>query len=156
MSHLIDQIVEQVRARLVVAGTYAGANVAKYRKWPVAPVDATAFDWLLVNPGQDRVTDSTPMRPRRLTEDVEITVRALSRVATADGNPDARAIALMLQVQHALVGAAADVTLGGVAKFLRYAGSDPIEDETNLDAAGREVSFIVTFQTKETSFEVST
>lgn len=156
MSHLIDQIVEATRARLVAAGTYAGANVAKYRKWPVAPADGAAFDWLLIGVGQDRVTESTPMRPRRLTEDVEITVRALSRVATASGAPDERAIALMLQVQHAMVGASADVTLGGLAKFLRYAGSDPIDDEMNLDAAGREVSFIVTFQTKETSFEVST
>lgn len=156
MSHVIDQIVEAVRARLVAAGTYAGANVAKYRKWPVAPADGTAFDWLLVNPGQDRVVESTPMRPRRLTEEMEVAVRAISRVSAADGNPDARAIALMLQVQTALLGAGADITLGGVAKFLRYAGSDPLEDETNLDAAGREVSFIVTFQTKETSFEAST
>lgn len=156
MSHLIDQIVEAVRANLVTAATYAGANVGKYRKWPVAADDGTAFDWLLVNPGPDRVIESTSMRPRRLTEEVEIAVRAISRVATADGNPDARAIALMLQVQLALVGASADITLGGAAKFLRYAGSEPLEDETNLDAAGREVSFIVTFQTKETSFEAST
>jgi hypothetical protein len=156
VSHLRTTIKEAVRARLVAAGTLAGANVAKDREWPIAPADGTAFDWLLVNTRQARPVQSTPLRPRRITVDLEVTVRAFSRVATATGSAEARAEQLMLEVEHALLGTGADVTLGGLAKFIRWGGEDPIPDEENLDAAGFEVSFIVTFQTLETSFEAST
>ncbi len=156
MAHLVDQILEAVRSRLEEANTYAGPNVEADRDWPIAPPDDEPWDWLLVSAGADRVRESTPMRPRRLTEEMELKVRAVSRVATADGKPAARTRALMLQVQLALLGAGADTTLGGIAKFMRYEGSDPIEDETNLDVAARDISFIVTFQTKESSFEAST
>jgi hypothetical protein len=39
---------------------------------------------------------------------------------------------------------------------MRYAGSQPVEDETAQDVAARELSFVVTFQTSEASFEAST
>lgn len=156
MSHLIDQIVEQVRARLAAAGTLAGPNVEADRDWPIAPDEGRAFDWLLVNAGADRVGESTPMRPRRITQEMEVRVRAVSRVMTIDGNATARTRQLLLEVQRAMLGDGADITLGGLAKFTRYNGSEPIEDELNLDVAARDISFIVTFQTKETSFEVST
>lgn len=155
MSHLVDQIVEAVRARLVAAGTGAGTNVAKDRDWPIAPADGVAFDWLGVIAGDDRVIDSSVSRPRRLTIEMEVRVRAISRVSTADGAPHARVRQLMLDVQHAVLGSGVDITLGGLAKFLRYDGSAVLEDEQNLDAAGRDVSFVVTFQTSETSFEAS-
>lgn len=155
MSHLIDQITEAVRARLVAAGTSAGANVEKDRDWPLTPAEGVAFDWIGVNAGDDRVIQSTTQRPRHLLVELEIRVRLLTRVATANGAPHARARQLLLEAQLALLGASADITFGGLAKFTRYDGSAVLEDDQNLDAAGRDATFIVTFQTKETSFEVS-
>lgn len=152
---LIEQIQQQIVARLAAAATFAGDSVEADRSWPLAP-EEEPFDALLVHVGQDQVVESTPMRPRRITLDLEVNVRAISRVASENGLADPRARALALQVKQALLGAAADVTLGGIAKGIRYAGSTGIEDETNLGAAGREITFIVRFQTSETSFEAST
>lgn len=152
---LIEQIQGAIVSRLVAVNTYAGDSVEGDRDWPLAPPEGT-FDALLVNIGSESLVDSTPMRPRRLTIDLEVRVRALARVATVDGQSAARARALALQVKKALLGAGADVTLGGIAKHIRFGGSDAIEDETNLDAAAREVSFVVRFQTSEASFEAST
>jgi hypothetical protein len=155
MSHLIEQITEAVRARLVAAGTVAGSNVAKDRDWPIGPDEGVVFDWIGVNAGDDRVIDSTVPRPRRLLIEVEIRVRLLARVSTADGAPHARVRRLLLEAQLALLGAGADITFGGLAKFTRYEGSTVLEDEQNLDAAGRDATFVVTFQTSEASFEAS-
>lgn len=156
MSHITDQILEQFAERLKAAGTLAGPWVETDRDWPVAPDEDKAFDCLLVRAGADRVSESTPMRPRRLTEEMEVLVRAVTRVITVDGNPSRRTRQLLLETQRAMLGEGADITLGGIAKFIRYAGSEPVEDELNLDVAARDISFIVTFQTRETSFEAST
>lgn len=155
MSHLIEQLTEAVRARLVAAGTSAGTNVEKDRDWPYTPAEGVAFDWIGVNAGDDRVVQTTVQRPRHLLVELEIRVRVLTRVATASGAPHARARQLLLEAQLALLGAGSDITFGGLAKSTRYEGSTVLEDEQNQDAAGRDATFVVTFQTKETSFEVS-
>jgi hypothetical protein len=94
VSHIVDQILEQFR-RASGRGAYARPQQRRGdRDWPIAPEEDVPFDWLLVNEGADRVTESTPMRPRRLTEEMEVKVRVRSsRASAGEGYLQARAAA---------------------------------------------------------------
>jgi hypothetical protein len=111
VTHIVDQVLEQFRQRLYDAATLARNNVEVDRDWPVAP-EEEPFDWLLINEGADSVKESSVMRPRRLTEEMEVKVRVVSRANPGEGTSKARCRKMMLQVQLALLGPAADITLG--------------------------------------------
>ena len=152
MSHLYDQVVKAVATSLAGLAT-TGPRVFVDKDHPLADDEVNG---LVVTELQDRVVQTSANRPRILTIDLLLIVSIKAKAPTsADGNAAAVSRQILLEVVQRLFGPTADVTLGGIAKFISYGGSDRDPDEENQDVVTRHVTIVARLQTRETSFEVS-
>lgn len=149
--HIYDQVVDAIVARLQGLPT-TGDRVHKDRDHLLGEDEVCC---LTVTEERDQVVASTSQRPRQLQIDLAIVIGIKAKAAAAPpvaaGTLSRR---ILKEVVQQLLGPSADVSLGGLVKFLRYVGSERDPDEENQDLVTREVTIIAKIETKETSFEV--
>lgn len=146
MSHLVDQIIGALRAKMLGLPS-TGADV--YDDLP-RTLDETNLPGLVIEEGDDRAQPITKFYPRLMQHTLTLTVRVYVKAAS----PNATLRQVRLEVEKALT---ADPNLGGLTTDVRMTGAQaPMKDfdsETAVAMLG--ITLEVDYRHMETTPDVA-